>query len=112
MPSQQEVRWSQLKIGVIVLVSAVVLTTLLFLMTGSTGGGLFSHKLTITTYFENAAGLKIGAPVNLEGVTIGSVKSISISTAPERKLTPVMVVMKIGSKHQPSLHKDSVVSLP
>src|SRR5580692_11934263 len=71
MPSQQEVRWSQLKVGVIVLVSVVILTTLLFLMTSTSGMGFFSHKLTVTTYFENSAGLKVGAAVNLEGVTIG-----------------------------------------
>ena len=44
MPSQQEVRWSQLKVGVIVLVSVVILTTLLFLMTSSSGMGLFTPQ--------------------------------------------------------------------
>ncbi len=39
MPSQQEVRWSQLKVGVIVLVSTVILVTLLFLMTSSVWSG-------------------------------------------------------------------------
>ena len=111
MPSQQEVRWSQLKIGVIVLVSVVILTTLLFLMTSSSGLGFFSRKLTVTTYFENSAGLKIGAAVNLEGVTIGNVKSITVTTAPERKLTPVQVVMKLDSKYQSSLHTDSTAAL-
>jgi phospholipid/cholesterol/gamma-HCH transport system substrate-binding protein len=111
MPSQQEVRWSQLKVGVIVLVSVMVLTTLLFLMTSASGLGVFTHKLTVTTYFENSAGLKPGAAVNIEGVTIGTVKSITISTAPERKLTPVMVTMKIDSQYQSSLHTDSTAAL-
>ena len=111
MPSQQEVRWSQLKIGVIVLVAVVILTTLLFLMTSSSGLGLFSNKLTVTTYFENSAGLKLGAAVDLEGVTIGTVKTITVVTTPERKLTPVQVVMKIDSKYQPDLHTDSTAGL-
>jgi phospholipid/cholesterol/gamma-HCH transport system substrate-binding protein len=111
MPSQQEVRWSQLKVGVIVLVSAVILTTLLFLMTSSSGFGFGSPKLTVTTYFENSAGLKSGAPVTLEGVTIGNVKSVTVTAAPDRKLTPVMVVMKIDSKHLPGLHEDSTAAL-
>jgi phospholipid/cholesterol/gamma-HCH transport system substrate-binding protein len=111
MPSQQEVRWSQLKIGVIVLVSVVILTMLLFLMTSASGLGLFSHKLTVTTYFENAGGLKVGAAVELEGYTIGNVKTITVTTAPERKLTPVQVVMKIDGKYQPSLHTDSTAAL-
>lgn len=111
MPSQQEVRWSQLKVGVIVLISVVILTTLLFLMTSSSGLGLFSHKLTVTTYFENSAGLKNGAAVNLQGVTIGTVESISVTNAPERKLTPVQVVMKLDSKYQKDLHTDSTAAL-
>jgi phospholipid/cholesterol/gamma-HCH transport system substrate-binding protein len=111
MPSQQEVKWSQLKVGVIVLISAIVLTTLLFLMTSGSGLGFFSKKLTVTSYFENAAGLKVGAPVNLEGVTIGAVKTVTVVTSPDRKLTPVQVVMKIDGKYQPSLHKDSTADL-
>jgi phospholipid/cholesterol/gamma-HCH transport system substrate-binding protein len=111
MPSQQEVRWSQLKVGIIVLVAVVILTTLLFLMTSASGFGFFSHKLTVTTYFENSAGLKDGAAVNLEGVTIGNVKSIAVVTTPERRLTPVMVVMKLDTKYQSSLHTDSKAAL-
>jgi len=111
MPSQQEVRWSQLKVGVIVLISVAVLTTLLFLLTSSSGMSLFSHKLTITTYFENAAGLKPGAAVNLQGVTIGNVKSVTVTSAPDRKLTPVQVVMKLDPKYQSGLHTDSKAAL-
>ena len=111
MPSQQEVRWSQLKVGVIVLVAVIVLVTLLFLMTSSSGMGLTSHKLQVTTYFENAAGLKDGAAVNLQGVTIGTVKSVRVVSTPDRKLTPVQVVMKLDSKYQTSLKKDSKAAL-
>lgn len=111
MPSQQEVRWSQLKVGVIVLISVVVLTTLLFLMTSASGLGLLSKKLTITTYFENSAGLKTGAVVNLEGVTIGTVKSVTVVNDAARKLTPVKVVMKLNEKYRPNLKKDSKAAL-
>ncbi|MCU1222452.1 MAG: Mammalian cell entry related domain protein [Edaphobacter sp.] len=111
MPSQQEVRWSQLKVGVIVLIASIILVTLLFLMTSSSGLGILSHKLTVTTYFENSAGLKVGAAVNLQGVTIGTVKSVTVVNAPDRKLTPVKVVMKLNEKFQPELKKDSKASL-
>src|SRR5271169_5504479 len=72
-------------------------------------GGLFTGKLTVRSYFENSAGLKVGAPVNLEGVTIGNVKSIKI--VPDRKLTPVEITMKISEKYSDSLHTDSKASL-
>jgi phospholipid/cholesterol/gamma-HCH transport system substrate-binding protein len=108
VPSQQEVQWSQLKVGVLVIVALAALTALVFLMSGSSGG-LFAGKITLRSYFENAAGLKIGAPVNLEGVTIGNVKSIRI--APERKLTPVEVIMKISDRYTTDVHEDSKTSL-
>lgn len=109
MPSQQEVRWSQLKIGIIVLVASVVLVALLFLMTSASGLGIFSKKLTVFTYFENSAGLKEGGAVNLQGVTIGSVKSVTVD--PTHKLTPVKVVMKLDGKYQTGLKKDSTAAL-
>jgi len=111
MPSQHEVRWSQLKVGVIVLISTVILVALLFLMTSSSGLGILTHKLTVVTYFENSAGLKTGAAVNLEGVTIGTVKTVTIDNSPERKLTPVKVVMKLDDKYGANLKKDSKASL-
>jgi phospholipid/cholesterol/gamma-HCH transport system substrate-binding protein len=111
MPSQQEVRWSQLKVGIVVVVASIILVSLLFLMTSSAGLGILSHKLTITTYFENSAGLKMGAAVNLQGVTIGTVKSVTVVNTPDRKLTPVRVVMKLNEKFADALKKDSKASL-
>jgi len=108
VPSQQEVQWSQLKVGVLVLVALCALTALVFLMSSNTGG-FMSGKITVRSYFENASGLKNGAPVNLEGVTIGNVKSIRI--VPDRKLTPVEVTMRISKKFASALHSDSKSSL-
>jgi phospholipid/cholesterol/gamma-HCH transport system substrate-binding protein len=108
LPSQQQVQWSQLKVGVLVIVALCALTALVFLMSNSTGGFL-AGKLTIISYFENSAGLKDGAPVTLEGVTIGNVKSIHI--VPQRKLTPVEVTMRVGKQFSPALHTDSKSSL-
>ena len=111
MPSQQEVKWSQLKVGVIVLISITLLSSLLFLMTSASGMSLFSNKIIVTTYFDNSGGLKVGAPVNLEGVTIGEVTKVLVSTDAARKLTPVKIVMKLDPKYHESLHKDSLASL-
>src|SRR5260370_17493687 len=77
-------------------------------MSGSTGG-IFTGKTVLRSYFENAAGLKVGAPVNLEGYTVGSVKSIRIDSS--RKLTPVEVIMKVSNRYIPDIHEDSKTSL-
>ena len=108
MPNQREVRWSQLKVGVLVIVALAALTGLIFLMSGSTGG-LFSRRIVVHSYFANASGLKPGAPVNLEGVSIGTVKKVLI--VPNRKQTPVKVIMSLGLNYQAALHKDTRASL-
>jgi phospholipid/cholesterol/gamma-HCH transport system substrate-binding protein len=111
MPSQQEVKWSQLKVGVIVVVAVILLSTLLFLITGSTGLVPFESKLTAFVYLDNSGGLKVGAPVNLEGVTIGEVKKVQVVTDAAHKLTPIRVEMKLNPKFHASLRTDTTAAL-
>ena len=111
MPSQQEVRWSRLKIGGIALGVLAILTILVVVMTNSSGVGFLSHRLTVISYFDNAIGLKPGAAVTLEGITIGTVKTVTVVASPEHKAAPVQVVMKLDTKYQSDLHTDSTVSL-
>jgi phospholipid/cholesterol/gamma-HCH transport system substrate-binding protein len=108
VPSRKEIQWSQLKVGALVLVGVCVLVFVIFLMSGSTGG-LFAKKLTLRSYYKNAAGLKKGAPVALEGVTIGNV--IRIRVVPQRNPTPVEVTMQMGAQAAYALHKDSTTSI-
>lgn len=111
MPSQQEVRWSQLKVGVLVLVSTAVLIFFLFLITSAAGITLFQKRLVAVTYFQNSSGLKVGAPVNLEGVPVGEVEAVRVSTDPMRRLTPVQVVMKLSPRYQNRIHTDTTAAL-
>lgn len=108
MPSRKEIQWSQLKVGALVIAGVAVLVVLIFLMSGSVGG-LFAHKLTLRAYFQNASGLKSGAPVTLEGVTIGNVTHIHI--VPSRNPTPVEVTMQVSAKTAYGLHTDSTASI-
>jgi phospholipid/cholesterol/gamma-HCH transport system substrate-binding protein len=108
VPGQQEVRWSQLKVGVLVLVAVCSLIALVFLMSGASGGFWTGHILVVS-YFENSAGLKNGAPVNLDGVTVGNVAAIHIDTA--KPLTPVEVVMKVNTRRAQYIRSDSKSSL-
>jgi phospholipid/cholesterol/gamma-HCH transport system substrate-binding protein len=104
VPSRKEIQWLQLRVGALVLAAMAVLIVLIFLMSGSTGG-LFARKLKLRSYFENAAGVKDGAPVTLEGVTIGNV--IHVRVVPERNPTPVEVTMQVGQEYAHHLHTDS-----
>ncbi|MGI4827966.1 MAG: MlaD family protein [Janthinobacterium lividum] len=111
MPSQQEVKWSQLKVGLLVLVSLVLLIIFLFVMTSGTGMATFEKKLTAVVYVDNSEGIKVGAPVTLEGVPVGEVKIVRLAGEPARRLTPVQIVMKLNPAFQDKLHTDTTASL-
>jgi hypothetical protein len=57
VPSQKQLHWSQLKVGITVLVAAFALAVLIFLMSGASD--LFTRKIILRTYFSDAAGLII-----------------------------------------------------
>ena len=63
MPSQKELQWAQLRVGLTVIFAAITLGVLIFLMTGTVG--LFTKKLTLYTYVPDAGGLRTGAPVRV-----------------------------------------------
>jgi phospholipid/cholesterol/gamma-HCH transport system substrate-binding protein len=109
LPSQKQLKWSQLRVGITVVVAAIALGVLLFLMSGTTG--LFTHRITVRSYFDNAEGLRLGAPVRLSGVDIGNVTLIRIVSDKEKQLTPVEVTMKISTKYSFDMRRDSVTSL-
>jgi len=88
-------------------VASIILMVLIFLMSGT--GGWFTRKITLRSYFDNAGGLRIGAPVRLAGVDIGNVTSIRI--VPGKPTTPVEVILKVNTKYSFDLRKDSVTTL-
>lgn len=109
MPSQKQLKWSELRVGVTVIVASLVLAVLLFLMSGTSG--LFSNRITLVSFFDNAEGLRPGAPVRLSGVDIGNVSAIRIVPDKDKQITPVEVMMKVSTKYAFNLRRDSVTSL-
>jgi phospholipid/cholesterol/gamma-HCH transport system substrate-binding protein len=101
LPSQQQVKWSQLRVGLTVLVASIALAVLIFLMSGT--AGILTRKIYVRAYFQNSSGLAVGAPVRLQGVDIGNVKSIRIVAG--RPKTPVEVTMKLTTRYLDSLYQ-------
>jgi phospholipid/cholesterol/gamma-HCH transport system substrate-binding protein len=105
LPSQKQLKWSQLRVGITVIVASLVLGLLLFLMSGT--GGYFTKRITLSSYFDNAEGLRVGAPVRLSGVDIGNVSKILIVRDKDKQLTPVKIVMKVSTKYSFNLRRDT-----
>ncbi len=95
--------------GITVLVALITLAVLIFLMTGTTG--LFTKKIIIHSYVDNAGGLRVGAPVRLEGVDIGNVTGIRVVSDAARRVAPVQISMKITTKYADSMNNGCQVLL-
>jgi phospholipid/cholesterol/gamma-HCH transport system substrate-binding protein len=111
VPSQKQLRWAQLRVGLTVIFAAVVLAFLVFLMSGTTG--FFRPTLRLFCYTDSAGGLRNGAPVRLQSVDIGNVERIRIVNHKDAGgvNTPVEIQMRVNAKFQPFLHTDSQVLL-
>jgi phospholipid/cholesterol/gamma-HCH transport system substrate-binding protein len=109
LPSQKQLKWSQLKVGITVIAASLTLGILVFLMSGTSG--LFTPRITLKSYFDNAQGVRNGAPVRLSGVDIGNITGIRIVADKDKQLTPVEITMKVSAKYSYDLRRDSMTSL-
>jgi phospholipid/cholesterol/gamma-HCH transport system substrate-binding protein len=82
-------------------VALITLAVLIFLMTGTTG--IFTKKILLHAYLDNAGGLRVGAPVRLEGVDIGNVSRIGVVSSPEHSKAPVEITMKVTTRYETSM---------
>src|SRR5262249_60846768 len=108
MPQRKDVGWSQLKVGVVVLVGLFLLAATIFLVTGQRG--LFSKTEKLHTYSPDAGGLKTGAVVRLAGVDAGNVLEVHLSGRPSPEES-VEIVLEVEKRFAPEIRTDSEVLL-
>src|SRR5438067_3831646 len=77
MPRTRSLAWSELKIGVLMIVAVGIAGVLIFSLTGSKG--FFWQRYSLKTRFANVAGLNAGSPVRLAGVEVGSVTRVEFA---------------------------------
>ncbi len=75
-----QLRRNEILTGLLVLATVVVLTGILILLGAP---GLFKPLVTYKIYLDNAAGIKLGAPVLLAGRKIGQVERLNSPVAQE-----------------------------
>jgi len=108
MPSQAKVRWAQLRVGVMAMVSMAILAVLIFLFTQDKP--IWEHYDTIYTFMDDSASLAKGAPVRLNGILIGSVTSIGLSGSREPNRI-VRVTMQVEAYRLKNIPIDSVAGI-
>jgi phospholipid/cholesterol/gamma-HCH transport system substrate-binding protein len=92
--------------GVIVL--ALVLLGISILAIGSESR-MFAKKQHYSTQFKDVLGLKVGSPVYLSGVQVGSIEGIDLPTDPER--TGIVVDMAVDERYSARIREGTKASL-
>ena len=77
MPRTRSLAWSELRIGVLTIVSVAIAGVLIFALTGTRGFAW--QRYTLKTRLTNVAGLGKGSPVRVAGVEVGSVKAVAFA---------------------------------
>jgi len=107
MPQRKEIKWSQLRVGILVAISLVVLAVGVFLISGQMG--FLSRRYTLKAYLSEASGLREGSQVQLAGIPIGNVEAIRVSSSTD-PLRAVEIDMRVPKRYQGQIRADSVVT--
>jgi len=105
VPTRTDLKWAQLKVGILVAVAIVILLIVVFAISGSSG--LFTHTIRLVSYVADAGGLRSGATVDLQGVLIGNVKSVRLDPNPPDPNKPVRIDLEVSPHHERWLRTDS-----
>jgi len=111
MAQRKQLTWSELRVGLFVLVGLSILAAGIFYVTG----GPLGPKYRLKTYLPEVSGLASGAPVRVDGVEVGNVESIRLlprtgGKTPERNKN-IEVTMRIERRYKDDILTDPVASL-
>ena len=112
MPQRKQLTWTELRVGLFVLIGLTVLATGIFYVTGA---GFLGPKYRLKTYLPEVSGLVAGAPVRLDGVEIGNVVSIQLVPRAAHgaldRSKSIEVVMRVDRRFQSDILTNSEASL-
>lgn len=109
MAQRKQLTWTELRVGLFVLVGMFILLVGIFYVTGV---GILRAKYQVRTYLPEVEGLNIGAPVRLDGLEVGNVVTIRMNPqAAGDRSRNIELVMSIDRRYEEHIRTDSVASL-
>jgi phospholipid/cholesterol/gamma-HCH transport system substrate-binding protein len=112
MAYRKQLTWTELRVGLFVLVGLFILGAGIFYVTAP---GIWGPKYNLKTFLPEVAGLANGAPVRLDGVEIGNVERIKIvprsTEVRVNKNRNIEVDMRVDKKYREYILADSTASL-
>lgn len=73
------------------------------------GNAATVRRLRLQTYFADAQGLRVGAPIRIAGVDVGTVTEVRAN--PERRNQPAEVTLDLRTSYDLKVPVDAIVSL-
>lgn len=112
MAQRKQLTWTELRVGLFVLVGLSVLGAGIFYVTGP---GFLGPKYRLKTYLQDVSGLANGATVSVDGVAVGNVVSIEFARNDggrrNDKVHNIEVVLRVERKYQSDILTDSTAAL-
>jgi phospholipid/cholesterol/gamma-HCH transport system substrate-binding protein len=112
MALRKQLTWTELRVGLFVLVGLFVIAVGTFYVTGA---GFWGPKYRLRTYLPDVSGLSTGAPVRIDGVNVGNVETLRLiprtSTQVPDKNKNIEVIMRLDRRFQGDILTDSAASL-
>ena len=92
----------QARLGLVILLALLAGVAFLFVI--GSQGNLFASTFDVRASFNQVAGLKPGAQVLYNGISVGTVQAVQLPAAPGN---PIMVRMAVQEKARPLIREDS-----
>jgi phospholipid/cholesterol/gamma-HCH transport system substrate-binding protein len=108
MAQQKQLSWTDLRVGIFVLIGLVLMAVAIFYVTG---GKSFRAKYRLITYMPDVNGVQSGAPVDLDGLVVGNVQSVAFTPHPQDRAHNMTLVLQVDRRYQPEIRTDSAASL-
>jgi phospholipid/cholesterol/gamma-HCH transport system substrate-binding protein len=108
MAERSKVRWSQLKVGVVALAALLIAAVFIFLLTSKRG--LFTSYAFLRTYMSDASGLQDGTPVLLNGISIGYLDKLQLTSSANLRRA-VELDLQIRERYLSEIPVDSVAQI-
>jgi phospholipid/cholesterol/gamma-HCH transport system substrate-binding protein len=102
--AQSESRHTETAVGLFVILGLAVTSVLVFSIAGKQK--LFEPRYNLIAVFTQVSGLKVGSPVRLAGLEVGSVESLNFTADGK-----VLAVLSIRSRYQNQIRSDSVATI-
>jgi phospholipid/cholesterol/gamma-HCH transport system substrate-binding protein len=108
MAQRKQLTWTELRVGMFVLAALLILGVTTFYVTGV---GFLGPKYRLYVHLPEVEDLKTGAPVDLDGIEIGNVQSLSLNRNAKDRMHSVTLSLRIDKRYQNEIRTDSTASL-